>query len=55
MLHKKSKAKTKANKTTHIEEIRAQLHGTIGARHTHVMDKDDDKDEKVYMCRYAPR
>ncbi|RVW95485.1 hypothetical protein CK203_028648 [Vitis vinifera] len=47
MLHEKNKAKAK--KTAHIEEIWAQLHGTIGARHTHVMDEDDDEDEKVYM------
>ena len=51
MLHEKNKAKAK--KTTHIEEIQAQLRGIMLARNTHVMDKDDDKDEKVYMCRYA--
>ena len=49
MLHEKSKAKAK--KTTNIEEIRVQLRGTMGARHTHVMDEDDDddEDEEVYM------
>ncbi|RVX07648.1 hypothetical protein CK203_021957 [Vitis vinifera] len=49
MLHEKSKAKAK--KTTNIEEIRDQLRGTMGARHTHVMDEDDDddEDEDVYM------
>ena len=50
MLHEKSKAKAK--KTVHIEEIQAQLHGTMGARHTHVMDEDDDDDDdddEVYM------
>ena len=49
MLHEKSKAKVK--KTAHIEEICAQLHGTTGAKHRHVMYKDDDEDEdeKVYM------
>ena len=34
ILHEKSKAKAKANKTAHIEEIRDQLRGTMGARHT---------------------
>ena len=43
------KIKEKAKKTTHIEEIRAQLCGTMGARHTHVIDEDDDEDEEVYM------
>ena len=44
------KSKEKAKKTTHIEEIRAQLCGTMGARHTHVIDEDDDEeDEEVYM------
>ena len=41
----------KVKKTTHIEEIRAQLRGTMGTRHTHVMDEDDDddEDEEVYI------
>ncbi|RVW35298.1 hypothetical protein CK203_046416 [Vitis vinifera] len=49
MLHEKSKAKAK--KTADIEEIRDQLRGTIGARHTDVMDEDndDDDDDEVYM------
>ena len=49
MLHEKSKGKVK--KIAHIEEIRAQLRGTMGARHTHDMDEDDDddEDEEVYM------
>ncbi|KAL6312444.1 hypothetical protein AAG906_021660 [Vitis piasezkii] len=49
MLHEKSKAKS--NKIAHIEDIRDQLRGTMGARHTHVMDEDDDDDEgeEVYM------
>ena len=47
MLYEKNKAKAK--KTTHIEEIHAQLRGTMGARHTHVMDEDDDENEEVYM------
>ena len=47
MLHEKSKAKAK--KTADIEEIRDQLRGTMGAKHTHVMDEDDDEDEEVYM------
>ena len=49
MLHEKSKAKSK--KIAHIEDIRDQLRGTMGARHTHVMDEDDDDDEgeEVYM------
>ena len=32
ILHEKSKAKE--NKTAHIEEIKDQLHGTMGAIHT---------------------
>ena len=49
MLHEKSKAKEK--KVIDIEEIRDQLRGTMGARHTHDMDEDDDddEDEEVYM------
>ena len=51
MLHEKSKAKEK--KAIDIEEIRDQLRGTMGARHTHVMDEDDDDDDddddEVYM------
>ncbi|WJZ92484.1 hypothetical protein VitviT2T_011474 [Vitis vinifera] len=49
MLHEKSKAKEK--KAIDIEEIRDQLRGTMGARHTHDMDEDDDddEDEEVYM------
>ena len=47
MLHEKNKVEEK--KTAHIEEIWAQLCGTMGARHTHVIDEDDDENEEVYM------
>ena len=46
MLHEKSKAKAK--KSAHIEDIWAQLRGTLGVRHTHVMDEGDNDDEE-YM------
>ncbi|RVW41905.1 hypothetical protein CK203_081561 [Vitis vinifera] len=36
-----------------IEEIRAQLRGTMGTHHTHLVDEDDDdedvENEDVYM------
>ncbi|WKA13456.1 hypothetical protein VitviT2T_030753 [Vitis vinifera] len=51
MLHEKSKAKAK--KIADIEEIRDQLRGTMGPKHTNVMDEDDDDDDddddEVYM------
>ena len=51
LVHDKNKAKTK--KTVDIQEIRAQLHGTMGTCDTHLIDEDDDdddaEDEDVYM------
>ena len=49
ILHENTKAKAK--KIANIEEICAQLHGIMGARHRHVMDEDNDDDEveEVYM------
>ncbi|RVW36785.1 hypothetical protein CK203_113959 [Vitis vinifera] len=41
------------NGTIYIEEIRDQLRGTMGPKHTNVMDEDDDDDDddddEVYM------
>ena len=45
LVHDKNKAKAK--KTSDIQEIRAQLCGTMGTRDTHLIDKDDDDDEDV--------
>ena len=47
------KNKEKAKKAANIEEIRAELRGTMGGRDRHLID-DDDKDEEeeeedVYM------
>ena len=51
MMHDKNKAKT--IKVVDIQEIHAQLHGTMGASDTHPIDKDDEdedaEDENVYM------
>ena len=53
LVHDKNKAKTK--KAADIQEIRAQLRGTMGTRDTHLIDEDDDdddedaEDEDVYM------
>ncbi|KAL6326357.1 hypothetical protein AAG906_007862 [Vitis piasezkii] len=49
-VHDKTKAKAKKN--VDIEDIRAQLRGTMGTHHTHLVDEDDDEDvenEDVYM------
>ena len=46
MVHDKTKAKTK--KIVDIQEIRAQLHGTMGANDTQLID-EDVKDQDVYM------
>ncbi|RVW92586.1 hypothetical protein CK203_039385 [Vitis vinifera] len=49
-VHDKTKAKVKKN--ADIEDIRAQLRGTMGTHHTHLVDEDDDEDvesEDVYM------
>ena len=49
-MHDKTKAKVK--KKADIEDIRAQLRGTMGTHHTHLVDEDDDEDvenEDVYM------
>ena len=49
-MHEKNKAKAK--KAANIQEIRAQLRGTMGTRDTHLIDKNDDdedvEDEDVY-------
>ena len=45
MVHNKYKAKAK--KVVDIQEICAQLCGTMGANDTHLIDKDDDDDEYV--------
>ena len=52
ILHKKTKAKAK--KTVDIEEIRAELCGTMGDNQRYVIDEDnddddDDDDNDVYM------
>ncbi|RVW27884.1 hypothetical protein CK203_084929 [Vitis vinifera] len=50
LVHDKKKAKAKKN--ADIEDIRAQLRGTMGTHHTHLVDEDDDEDvenEDVYM------
>ena len=50
LVHEKNKAKAK--KAANIQEIRAQLRGTMGTRDTHLIDKNDDdedvEDEDVY-------
>ena len=46
MVHDKTKAKTK--KVVDIQEIRAQLHGTMGANDTQLIDEDVE-DQDVYM------
>ena len=40
--------KVKAKKATNIEEIRAELRGTLGGSHRHLFDDDngDDDDEE---------
>ncbi|RVW14976.1 hypothetical protein CK203_090422 [Vitis vinifera] len=43
MMHDKNKAKTM--KIVDIQEIRAQLHGTMGASDTHPIDKDDEDED----------
>ncbi|RVW94403.1 hypothetical protein CK203_035625 [Vitis vinifera] len=51
LVHDKKKAKAKKN--VDIEDIRAQLRGTMGTHHTHLVNEDDDdedaEDEDVYM------
>ena len=44
MSHGKSKAKAK--KAIEIQEIRAQLSGTMGGSHTNVIHKDDDDEDE---------
>ena len=46
------KNKEKAKKTADIEEIRAELRGTMGGRDRHLIDDDEDEEEEeedVYM------
>ena len=47
------KSKVKAKKATDMEEIRAELRGTIEGKHHTLFDDDDDEeeegDEDVYM------
>ena len=46
------KNKEKAKKTADIEEIRAELRGTMGGRDRHLIDNDEDEEEEeedVYM------
>ncbi|KAL6331599.1 hypothetical protein AAG906_011539 [Vitis piasezkii] len=49
----RDKNKAKAKKIADIQEIHAQLRGTMGASDTHLIDEDDDdedvEDEDVYM------
>ena len=51
MVHDKTKAKAK--KAANIQEIRAQLSGTMGTSDTQLIDEDDDDenvdDQDVYM------
>ena len=52
LLNKKNKEKTK--KAIDIEEIRAELRGTMGGRDRHLIDDDEEEEEEeekdVYMC-----
>ena len=49
LLEQKSKAKAK-KKTKDLEEIRAELRGTMGGRHhTIIDDEEEESDEDVYM------
>ena len=45
--------KAKAKKAANIEEIRAELRGTMGGSHRHLFDHDDEENEEedddVYM------
>ena len=45
--------KAKAKKAVNIEEIRAELQGTMGGSHRHLFDDDDEENEEenddVYM------
>ncbi|RVW63600.1 hypothetical protein CK203_057403 [Vitis vinifera] len=43
LVHDKTKAKAKKN--ADIEDIRAQLRGTMGTHHTHLVDEDDDDED----------
>ena len=46
------KSKTKAKKAADMEEIRAELQGTMGGKHHTLFDDDDEEDEgdeNVYM------
>ena len=46
------KNKEKVKKTAYIEEIRAELRGTMGGRDRHLIDDDEDEEEveeDVYM------
>ena len=48
LLEQKSKAKAK--KTANMEEIRAELWGTMEGRHHTIIDDDEEEgDEDVYM------
>ena len=38
--------KAKAKKAANIEEIRAELRGTMGGSHRHLVDDDDDDDDE---------
>ena len=41
------KNKEKAKKAADIEEIRAELRGTMGGRDRHLIDDDEDEEEEV--------
>ena len=47
------KSKAKAKKTVDMEEIRAELRGTMGGRHHTIIDEEEEEeeegDEDVYM------
>ena len=45
LLEQKNKAKAK--KVANIEEIRAELRGTMGGRHKHLIDEDEED-----VCMY---
>ena len=49
LLDQKNKAKEK--KPAYIEEIQAELRGTMGGRHRHLIDEDEEEeeDDDVYM------
>ena len=45
------KNKEEVKKIVDIEEIRAELRGTMGGRDRHLIDEDEEEEEKdIYIC-----